>query len=397
MTTSVVFILFVLLAASFNPAFSQIAVFGSVRDHEGVPVDSARVAFILEADTTQVFANVTDIEGHYTVTLDHRTAVEEGAFFRIPADYQLLHNFPNPFNPSTLIPYALPRPGPVELSIYNILGHNVRTLVHTHKEAGWHTEEWDGRDRQGRGVSAGVYLYRMKAGKFVASGKMTIIDGTKSNPPGPASAKMLKPTRSAQPAAAIYSVKITGVGIEPVFQMGVSIPEDGKLDFVVVSLPIAPPVNAPLVLQPNDLCSDYAAAAVATFFDAHLEATVRSELGIGSQDVLTCGLLLGVMSLDLDVRNAGPGYLVGVQNLTNLTELGLAFNGLTDISVLSGLTNLTRLTLDYNANLSNIQPLLDNAGLARAGNRVDLSGTNVACADVAVLKAKLVTVTSDCP
>ena len=74
----------------------------------------------------------------------------------------------------------------------------------------------------------------------------------------------------------------------------------------------------------------------------------------------------------------------------------LDHNTITDISVLSGLTNLETLDLQSNPNLSNIQPLLDNTGLG-AGDQVFLANTSVSCTDVAALEAKGVGVTSDCP
>jgi Leucine-rich repeat (LRR) protein len=87
---------------------------------------------------------------------------------------------------------------------------------------------------------------------------------------------------------------------------------------------------------------------------------------------------------------------MGIQNLTGLTSLRLADNSISDISALSGLTSLERLNLNHNPNLSVIQPLLDNTGLG-AGDRVYLLSTSVSCTDVAVLQAKGVSVSSDCP
>ncbi len=85
-----------------------------------------------------------------------------------------------------------------------------------------------------------------------------------------------------------------------------------------------------------------------------------------------------------------------LSGLTSLTLLDLYGNLITDISTLSGLTGLTDLWLTQNRNLSNIQPLLDNTGLG-AGDTVFLGSTSVSCADVAVLQAKGVTVSSGCP
>ena len=84
------------------------------------------------------------------------------------------------------------------------------------------------------------------------------------------------------------------------------------------------------VLQPSDLCSDPYAYAIATFEDANLEAAVRALLSVGTQEDLTCGLLDNLTGLMAD--SAGIESLVGIQNLTSLTNLNLDGNPISDIS-----------------------------------------------------------------
>ena len=105
--------------------------------------------------------------------------------------------------------------------------------------------------------------------------------------------------------------------------------------------------EAQVRLQPSELCSDYPAAAIATFEDANLEAAVRGALSVGAQDDLTCGLVSGLTNLT--ARDAGINSLVGIQNLTSLTDLDLWPNSISDISSLSGLTSLTTLDLGVNS------------------------------------------------
>ncbi len=93
---------------------------------------------------------------------------------------RLLNNFPNPFNPATTIAYDLPGPCSVEITIYNLLGQKVRTLVNTHKPAGHYHVRWDGLDDSGNPVASGVYVYKLKvegtSGKnFVRMKKMVLI------------------------------------------------------------------------------------------------------------------------------------------------------------------------------------------------------------------------------
>ncbi len=90
-------------------------------------------------------------------------------------DYVLHPNYPNPFNPSTTIHYRIKDNERVSLKIYNTLGQEVRTLVNAAQTAGEHSVQWDGRDNQGTAVSSGIYIYRLQAGNFIKSNKMTLM------------------------------------------------------------------------------------------------------------------------------------------------------------------------------------------------------------------------------
>jgi hypothetical protein len=83
-----------------------------------------------------------------------------------------LMNYPNPFNPSTTIRYTLPEASNVRLTIYNVLGQEIRTLVNAAQTRGVHSVQWDGRDASGRQAATGVYIYRLEAGQFVATRNM---------------------------------------------------------------------------------------------------------------------------------------------------------------------------------------------------------------------------------
>ena len=93
----------------------------------------------------------------------------------LPRRYRLEANYPNPFNPATVISYQLSVVSDVKLTIYNLLGEKVATLVDARQNAGRHQVRWDGRDRSGRPVSSGVYIYRLKAGEFQQSRKMILL------------------------------------------------------------------------------------------------------------------------------------------------------------------------------------------------------------------------------
>ncbi|HOG31712.1 MAG TPA: S8 family serine peptidase [Candidatus Syntrophosphaera sp.] len=94
----------------------------------------------------------------------------------IPELNTRLHgNFPNPFNPSTVICFELAESGPVTLEIYNQKGQLVSTLVDANLPAGNHSAAWNGTDASGDAVSSGVYFYRMRSGAFSSTRKMVLM------------------------------------------------------------------------------------------------------------------------------------------------------------------------------------------------------------------------------
>jgi flagellar hook assembly protein FlgD len=92
--------------------------------------------------------------------------------FLLPDAFSLSQNYPNPFNPETVIKYALPEDCHVELSIYNILGQKVKTLVDQYQNAGYKTVHWNGKDDQGNELASGVYFYKIKTPKYSETKKM---------------------------------------------------------------------------------------------------------------------------------------------------------------------------------------------------------------------------------
>ncbi|MFC1556442.1 fibronectin type III domain-containing protein [candidate division KSB1 bacterium] len=92
-----------------------------------------------------------------------------------PRTYRLHENYPNPFNPETTIKFELPKQDRVRLIIYNVLGQQVKALLDTEKEAGFHDITWDGTDDFGRLAASGVYFYRIASGSFVQTKKMLLI------------------------------------------------------------------------------------------------------------------------------------------------------------------------------------------------------------------------------
>ena len=102
------------------------------------------------------------------------TTIEENSHVSIN-DYQLKQNYPNPFNPTTTINYQLAVNSKVELTIYNLLGQQIRTMVNTHQLAGAYQVQWNGRNESGMSVTSGIYFYQLNAGKDYSETKKMVL------------------------------------------------------------------------------------------------------------------------------------------------------------------------------------------------------------------------------
>jgi len=94
----------------------------------------------------------------------------EGEAAGLPTKYTLLQSYPNPFNPTTTIEYALPHSGEVSLIIYNLLGEEISRLVNGQQDAGYHNVSWNASN-----TSSGIYFYRLQSGDFIQTRKMLLL------------------------------------------------------------------------------------------------------------------------------------------------------------------------------------------------------------------------------
>src|SRR5207247_7282514 len=110
----------------------------------------------------------------YTITSTRcvRTATAVG---ELKPALQLSQNQPNPFSRSSLIRFSLPKPGPVQLGIYDVAGRKVRALVDGAMGAGQYQRMWDGRNDAGSLVSSGVYFYRLETPDAIRSRQMMLL------------------------------------------------------------------------------------------------------------------------------------------------------------------------------------------------------------------------------
>ena len=94
-----------------------------------------------------------------------------------PATYrnELAQNYPNPFNPTTTVAFSVAEDANVDLRIYDVRGAAVKTLANERFQAGVHRLGWDGYNDRGQPVASGVYFYKLVAGSFTDTKKMTVI------------------------------------------------------------------------------------------------------------------------------------------------------------------------------------------------------------------------------
>ena len=138
--------------------------------------DSAGINYTtLDLSSNRIFSSVAHFS---TLAVKGKSGVTVGTDKKetvTPTDYTLYQNYPNPFNPTTNISYYLPQQGKVRLTVYNILGKEVKRLVNQIKSSGRHTVAWDGTNNNGEKVSSGLYLYQLSSENFVRTKKMLLL------------------------------------------------------------------------------------------------------------------------------------------------------------------------------------------------------------------------------
>ena len=93
----------------------------------------------------------------------------------MPEKFTIHQNYPNPFNPVTTLRYDLPENGNVNITIYDMLGRQVKTLINQNQDAGYRSVIWNATNNYGEPVSAGIYLYQIQAGEYMQTKKMVLL------------------------------------------------------------------------------------------------------------------------------------------------------------------------------------------------------------------------------
>ena len=167
---------------------SELATPQVLADQAGVLTVAAHGDLVSDGEValSVVFRPTTEIESTVIEITDNQTYDSAFGFNRLvlpapvqvqtrPEVFSLANNYPNPFNPATTIKYALPQAADVELTVYNVLGQPVRTLIAEHQSAGRYVVEWDATNDSGHSLSSGMYFYRLEAGGDLEVKKMLLL------------------------------------------------------------------------------------------------------------------------------------------------------------------------------------------------------------------------------
>ena len=140
-------------------------------------LDESRAQSVnLREDSLYHFTPVAELMKFKVVVGRKEKVQEQLNSLALPKEFALGPNYPNPFNPTTTVPVAVPVASEIKLKIYNLLGAEVKTIYDGAIEAGRYWFNWDGRNELGNNVATGVYLYRFITSKGVSlSGKMILI------------------------------------------------------------------------------------------------------------------------------------------------------------------------------------------------------------------------------
>ena len=194
-----------LVSVHANPV-SPPVISGQVSLSDGSPVVGAQVVLFDVADLSRgaVGQATTDEAGQFALPLAADAALV------LPREVALGPNYPNPFNPSTIIPYQLSVPSLVRLEVFNILGQRVATLVDGQQEAGVYRARWDGTDASAAAAAAGVYIYRLTVDGAHWTGKMVLLDGQAGVPLGGAGVEVVSMVAG---SSASYGLVVSGEGL----------------------------------------------------------------------------------------------------------------------------------------------------------------------------------------
>lgn len=152
------------LRIAFAGAASQDYGQGSILEIAVEPIGGVQVFPLLAIEGASINGGLAPVE-----------VVDSPAALALPQTFALQQNWPNPFNPETQVRYSLDADSDVRLTIFDMTGQTIATLVSEHQVQGSYTVAWDARNDAGQGVASGVYFYRLDAGSNSLTRKMSLL------------------------------------------------------------------------------------------------------------------------------------------------------------------------------------------------------------------------------
>ena len=162
-----------LQSQTINSSFATIQISDVIDQMYDLNIDSLTGSWRIEISNVEAGANE-NLNGPFQITFINENILNvfDSNF---PKNFSLKQNYPNPFNPTTSLRYDLPEDGLVNITIYDMMGRIVKTLVNGSQTAGFKSVQWNATNDRNEPVSAGLYLYTIQAGEFRQTKKMVLL------------------------------------------------------------------------------------------------------------------------------------------------------------------------------------------------------------------------------
>ena len=162
-----------LQSQTINSSFATIQISDVIDQMYDLNIDSLTGSWRIEISNVEAGANE-NLNGPFQITFINENILNvfDSNF---PKNFSLKQNYPNPFNPTTSLRYDLPEDGLVNITIFDMMGRIVKTLVNGYQTAGFKIIQWNATNDRNDPVSAGLYLYTIQAGEFRQTKKMVLL------------------------------------------------------------------------------------------------------------------------------------------------------------------------------------------------------------------------------
>ena len=314
---------------------------GRVRLESGQPVADAQVQLFDLTNLRQgaIARAMTDGTGYFALPLATPTGRA------LPARFALGPNYPNPFNPSTIIPYQLPTTMHVRLEVFNILGQHIATLVDGERSGGFHTVGWDATNVAGQAMAAGVYFYRLGGAGVHVTRRMVLIDG-QAGVPAAGGGGLGAVGEAEAETVPVYGLVVSGRGLVPYVDPGFRVETGGGLvDLVVEPLDSVPRAEAMATGILGDVGNVEASGGLVDLVVEPLDSVPRAEamatgilgdVGNNGQVDLSDALLVALYSGDASVVMPNNGAIslgdVNADGQVDLSDAWLIAAWVNDLS-----------------------------------------------------------------